>query len=75
MTATAVASRPGRQREWITLGQAAAILDVSVQTVRKLAGEGRLSTRKIRTWTSVDRGEVEAFDRASIRPATATAAR
>jgi hypothetical protein len=70
MSAT-VANRSGLKREWIRLGQAAAILDVSIATVRKLAAEGRLSTRKIRSWISVDRAEVERFGRECVRSATA----
>jgi excisionase family DNA binding protein len=58
-------------REWITLGAAAQILGVSVPTVRLMIRDGKLSTRQIGYWTRVDKTEVEAIERESVREATA----
>jgi excisionase family DNA binding protein len=56
--------------KWITLGQAARQLGVSVATVRRLARDGRLTWRNIPgSWPKTLAHEVTALAEASTRPA------
>jgi excisionase family DNA binding protein len=56
--------------KWLTLGVAARQLGVSVNTVRRLAREGRLTVRTVPgSWPKVLADEIDALAAASTRPA------
>jgi hypothetical protein len=69
MSAALAPAAPTRAAEWISTGTAAARLQCSPQTVRRLVGQGRLTSRRLAAWTFVLASDVEDLDRSSVRPA------
>jgi excisionase family DNA binding protein len=57
---------------WVTIGQAARRLGISVGTMRKLAGSGRVTVREIPgSWPRVPVAELDEIIQSSTRPRSA----
>lgn len=71
MSALALASPARRPAEFITVGAAAARLNVSRQTVHRLIGQGRLTARRVSCWSYVSSADVARLRDSAVRPAVA----